>query len=168
MEFDEFLKQNPEFNFSIYTHIQALTVRKLGQAINKQLDTMLATEGVVDGDINEVYGQFWLWVIGTYEIIRTMSQAKKCFSTNLNTSLALVKANLSKVRMPFAKQEYIGKKKPIRNEASISSFNHKTRDFAITIGDNQIWVRNLIGEFDNIFKNMEVKDIVGDHRSSYS
>lgn len=168
MEFDELLKQNPEFHFSTYTHLQVLTVRKLGQAINKQLDTMLATEDVVDGDINEVYGQFWLWVIGSYEIIRTMSQAKKCFSTNLNTSLASVKANLSKIRMPFAKQEYKGKSKPIRNEASISSFNHKTRDFAFSIGDDQIWARDLIGEFDNIFKNMEAKDIVGDHRSSYS
>lgn len=168
MEFDEFLKENPDVNFSIYTHIQVVTIRKLGQVIIKQLDTMLANEGIVDGDINELYGQFWLWVVGSYEVIRTMSQANGCYSTSVNKSLSSVKANLSKIIMPLAKQEYKGKKEPIRNGASLSSFNHEKRDFAFTIGKNGILVRELIGEFDDIFQNMEAKDVVNDHRSSYS
>lgn len=167
MEFDDFLSENPEALFSVYTHCQVSTVLKMGDEIKTGLDAIFLKDGHIAGNVNEVYGKFWLWVLGAYEIIRTMTQANDCFSEDAKDSLKRIKKPLSRLRIPFAKQELQGKKqRPIQNEASISSFDPLKRDMAFSVGNEVFWTRNLINDFSVLFKDLKVSDVVKNHRNS--
>ena len=71
------------------------------------MDKMLAQEGIVDGDFNLAYGRIWLWILGAYEVVRTMCQARICFSEEYLAKLTTFKTAMADIRIPFAKQENV-------------------------------------------------------------
>ena len=92
---EKMLNENPFIGFSVYTHVQVTTVRNLGREILEILDTAFEP-GIADGNnVNRAYGMFWLWVLGSYEIIRTMTQAESCFSNSLVAKLRSLKKKVS-------------------------------------------------------------------------
>ena len=110
---DQLYRENPLLAFSFYAHMQAEITRRLGRDVLATLDTAIAPsaeEGAAaTGDataINHAYGQFWLWVLAAYEVVRTMSQARGCFSEPIAQRLVDLKRHIAGLRIPFAKQEY--------------------------------------------------------------
>jgi len=102
------LEKHPLVAFSVYTHIQVEVLKDLGATIRASLDTTMS-EGHVQGPgFNKLYGEFWLWVIGVYEVVRTMDQATGSFSGRAGADIHAFKRRVAKLRMPFAKQEYSG------------------------------------------------------------
>jgi len=55
----------------------------------------------------------WLWILGGYEIVRTMVQAEKCFSPEALNRLRSLKKSLAIARMPASKMEKQGKRVPV-------------------------------------------------------
>ena len=93
-DFGQFLLKHPLSRFSLYTDMQAATIIELGERILNDMDNGLfrETKGSepkgVDGTVfNKVYGLFWIWVLGSYEVVRTMTQAKGCFSSECSQNL---------------------------------------------------------------------------------
>lgn len=161
------LDQNPLIRFSVYTHIQVCTLSTLGREILALLNSSIA-EGSADPQAsNRAYGMFWLWLLGAYEVTRTMCQAKSCFTAELSTKLIALKKPLSKLRMPFAKQEYKGENSPIATEASISAVDTIGKDFKFKINGTVLSVRDLIGAFESVFGNIKREDVLNHHRDSY-
>jgi hypothetical protein len=87
----EMLDRSPLIGFSVYTQFQFRTLSAVGREILDLLDSSMA-EGSADAQaLNRAYGMFWLWLLGAYEITRTMCQAKPCFTAELSTKLIAFK-----------------------------------------------------------------------------
>lgn len=172
---EEMLNKNPLFVFSIYTQIQSTTLQALGREILACLDRGITSgsstdEGIKCSDdvINQGYGQFWLWVPGAYEVVRTMCQAEKCFSPPVAEELKTLKAKLAALRMPFAKQELPDKKNvPVRAEPSISGIGVMPPDLMFEVEGRKLSARELIHEFATIFGRITRADVLADHRDTY-
>jgi len=167
---EQLYKDSPLLKFSIYTHLQLNVLIELGDRILKALD--LAFEDKIAGAnaMQEVWGLFWLWVLGAYEVIRTMSQASVCFDAVLNTQIASTKRYLAKIRVPFAKQEYAGgsrNPRPIAADASISGWNPEDRDILYRVEEVDYSVRVSIRRLEDFLAGIEIDQILHNHRRSY-
>jgi len=170
---EEMLDANPLVQFSVYTQLQLETVRDIGKKTLDVLDTTMQS-GIVEGTgVKQAYALFWLWVLGSYEITRTMCQADKktsCFSERLRSQLYDFKQKITPLRIAFAKQEYIGRANhevPIQADASIATFDLENKDFGFRVKDTMFSVRVSIEEFDAIFSTVERADFLKDHRKAY-
>lgn len=167
---EHMLNSKPLVIFSVYTHLQVETLNKLGSEILGILDASMKEE-CIEPDFHQVYGKFWLWGIGAYEVVRTMTDKKTgaadCFSDRIKKPLAELKDSLADIRMPFAKQEIRGNKREIiSNEASIACIDQKERDFAFSINNKPIWVRRLVAEFQEVFSSISRADVLIDLREA--
>ncbi|MFL5329827.1 MAG: hypothetical protein ACJ8C4_13030 [Gemmataceae bacterium] len=172
---EDMLNKNPMSTFSVYTDIQSRAVRSLAHEILACFESGIVSDDgtgkgtVCGGDvINRGYGQFWLWVLGAYEIVRTMDQAKQCFSPRVAGELNVLKRRLAVIRMPFAKQELPGKSLPVRGEPSIYGIGDSPSDLRFNVEGQVISARDLIGEFLRVMGGITRADILADHRTSYS
>jgi hypothetical protein len=164
---ENMLNENPLIGFSVYTHLQVEIVRNLGRQILEILDNAFEP-GIADGNsVNRAYGMFWLWVLGSYEIIRTMTQSESCFSKSLVAKLRNLKKKVSILRMPFAKQEYPNKKQPIEAEASVYGVDTQTGDLKFEVKGKVLSMRALIDEFESLFDSINRTDILQRHERSY-
>jgi hypothetical protein len=101
-------EDSPLLDFSFYTDGQATYIIKLG---NRLIGEMQKWDSTLY-QFNEVYYQYWLWVLGAYEIVRHMSESRysDSFSPQLKTAIEDLKPYLTEIRIPFAKQELAKKK----------------------------------------------------------
>jgi hypothetical protein len=158
----------PLVYFSLYTHLQVLAIQQLAVCIRTDLDKSISGAGVDGTGYIEVYSNTWLWVIGAYEITRTMCEAKVCFSNGLHARLTELKKELAVIRMPFAKQELRGCKTPISGEASPTGVDVDSKDVIYTIEGKRISVRALLSCFDTVFGGITRSDILKSHQESFT
>jgi hypothetical protein len=111
----------------------------------------------------------WLWMLGAYEVVRTMCQAKACFSDSAFNELARLKKALSVVRMPAAKMERAGKKEPVTSNRSPTGWDVAKRDLLVNDPEAKpdISARSLLAEFDRVFSSMTKHDVLLRHKDSY-
>jgi hypothetical protein len=171
----QLLAESPLVAFSVYTHIQAGVVRSLGNDVLTTLNVAIApVESGGDSTlINRAYGQFWLWVLAAYEIVRTMSQVRGCFSEPTAGSILAFKQHIAVLRIPFAKQtyaftkqEYAAKSKTptrIGTDASISGFDVKTRDILFDVRGTKFSARKLVNDFDALIQSIKLEDVQHPH-----
>jgi hypothetical protein len=160
--FDQILSENPLINYSVYTNSQVKLLIKLEENINKMIPN--GKDGQI---LNDIYGSFWLWTLGAYEVVRTMVQAKSCFTPEVHRRLMCYKRKIAKIRIPFTKQEFQGKNKPIFNEASMSGMNIKTGNMFFTIDKVKYSSKALMKEFHKLMKSIASSDITQSHKDSY-
>lgn len=168
---DQLYRENPLLAFSVYTHLQVDITRRLGAEVLATLDTAITPPTVEGGatkadgaTINRAYGQFWLWVLAAYEVVRTMSQAAGCFSEPLAARLLEFKRHIAGLRIPFAKQEYArGSDQPIGSEASIAGIKGTPRDMSFEVQGVGYSVRELVSEFDNLIQGVRPDDVLHRH-----
>lgn len=170
-EVQEFLAENPLIRFSMYTDIQSKAVIDFGRAIIRDLDGLVDADSRGDGvngmRIPRVYGHFWLWVLGAYEIVRTMIAARQCFSAEFVLGLQPLKRKLAVIRVPFAKQERRGKSIPVGSEPSISTITWDPPDFRFDLYGEALSIRQLVEEFEATFAAVTPSDVLADHRTMY-
>jgi len=175
LNIEEMLNQNPLVAFSLYTDIQCRTLQILGEEILACLDAGIEPDGgtgrgtICNGEvIDRGYGQFWLWVLGTYEVVRTMCQAEQCFSQPVADNLRALKRRLADLRIPFAKQGLRGKRVPVHAEPSIYGIVDSPPDLHFEEKGQVISARELIGEFAVVMGSIMRGDVLADHRTTYS
>jgi hypothetical protein len=162
-----FLARYPLVRFSVYSQIQAQTLIDLSVEITGLMESSIKDGQFVDGsNIQLIYGRFWLWVLGAYEVSRTMSEYKSCFSGALNRRVSAFKAQISILRMPFAKLQFKGSDMPINGEASISGIDIETKDFVFHVGDKRFPMRWLMNEFVSLVASIRPEDVVRDLRAA--
>lgn len=172
---EEYLSKNPLIVFSVYTDTQYKIVQSLGQDIIRCLEeTISVGEGGIPnvrlmGEFtNDAYAKFWLWILGAYEVVRTMSQAKTCFTAEILKKLEELKQTLAFMRMPFAKQEPKGVKGAVSAELSIWDISASPPDYRFRIDGQVFSVRELIGRFNEVLGSIKRDDILARHQDSYS
>jgi hypothetical protein len=161
-DFDKYFA--PLYDFSAYTGLQVEILNRTESDIIDMLENMYKDANT----INNVYSLFWLWTLGAYEVVRTMTQAKSSFSATVHEKLLNYKRKISKIRIPFAKQEYQGKKgRPISNEASISGMDTAKGDMFFRVEGTEYSVRSLMEEFRTLMSSIKRSDIIHKHQESY-
>ena len=163
------LNANPLLAFSVYTHLQSEILDKLGTEILQILDASIKETHVEGVAFQEVYGKTWLWVLGTYEVVRTMTgnRGAECFSDRTIRELEELKRELAHLRIPFAKQELKGKSQVVSGEPSIAGINKAKRDFSFHINNRDIYMRPLIEKFRTVLSNISRTDVLKDLREAY-
>lgn len=160
--FAQYHKERPLLEFSVYTNTQIELLNKLESEINSMMAQRRDAQV-----INDIYGSFWLWVLGAYEVVRTMSQARSSFTPEVTQRLKDYKRKIAKIRIPFAKQEYHGRNRPIFNEASMSGMNTETGDMFFRIEGVEFSSMSLMKGFHDLMASIRPTDILRRHDESY-
>ncbi len=167
--FSEFLKREPLAKFSVYTQIQIQHLWTLSSEVNRLMDSSIRDRMFYMGEENNlgrVYGDFWLWVLGAYEVTRTMSHYPTCFSSRFSAEILAFKKQIAALRMPFAKLQFQGSNEPINSEASIYSMDMENRDLCFRINGTAFSVRTLMRDFERITKEVRPEDVLHDLRQA--
>lgn len=158
--YEDYLAQNPLCIFSIYTCAQVNHLFDIATEIRDNLDRGVQKEGIDYQTFNRFYALFWLWVLGAFEVVRTMNQCRVCFSGPVQTNLKRLKKDLATIRSPFAKQKNVDPHLPFCSENSISGTDTTSKDYCFTIGGKQIWARSLIDEFERVMRGIRSEDVL--------
>lgn len=160
------LEANPLVRFSVYTHIQAAFLRERGQEILRLMDRA-SVGGATPSLTQTVYPEFWLWVFGAYEVVRTMSIGQGCFSPSLTVRLVDLKKQLTPLRMVLAKQERAGHQGNIDADGSIAGFGLENKDLVFLLDGKQprrLSARELIRTVEELFAGIRLEDVLLDFR----
>jgi hypothetical protein len=130
--------------------------------VTTDLDTAVDIEKVARAE-----ELMWLWVLGAYEVVRTMTQAKSCFSSRTHGALASLKHELAAARMPAAKMERLGKSIPITSYRCPCGIDAANRDLLIGDPENLVSARSLLSHFSSFIAQVSQTDVVGPHEASY-
>tara|TARA_R110000803_G_scaffold65637_1_gene126785 strand:- start:219 stop:692 length:474 start_codon:yes stop_codon:yes gene_type:complete len=149
---DNFYESKPLAVFSVDTQIQVDYLIKLGGEIDEKLRSYT---GVVH-NFDDTYGRFWLWLLGAYEVTRTLSQHADSLDPNFAQKLKELKQYLAEVRMPFAKQEYRGKGGKIGNDLCVVSIQ---QDMKFIIDGKPYFARSVIDRVVAFFLSVDLKHL---------
>lgn len=162
---EKFIEENPLAKFSIYTLLQAEELVVLGKSIKSTFDKIILRDNLVDLTEGDPYGKIWLWVLGTYEVIRTMADAKwkRCWSNQKYEEIVEFKRHLAHLRVPFAKQEH-RTGGPLGNENSVFAFESTNASFIYRVKDRTFNVREEIDRFESLVRGISSNDVLRDLR----
>jgi hypothetical protein len=88
---DEVVDREPLLAFSFYLAGRINVLLSLADEIEENLDQGFSGSIVLADRIERSESLMWLWILGAYEVVRTMCQAKCCFSSKLQQELMLLK-----------------------------------------------------------------------------
>ncbi len=164
----ELLEKEPLLAFSVVTAIQVKALKDFSEEIPFLMEEAMNESGAIDAVLfNEIYTKVWLWVLGAYEVVRTMCQAETCFSSNLLDKLRPQKNKLARLRMPLSKQEYSGKREPSGGTAMFSFVDIFSKDIGFLIRGERFGVRQLLADFEILMDSIQLDDVLARHDSTY-
>lgn len=162
------LKENPLLAFSPLTHVQVAALLTLGDEIRALISESITTPEIVDGaTLNQAYARLWLWVLGAYEVMRTMAQAKVCLTEELAVLVNDEKRYLARLRMPLSKQEFAANKVPSGLAGLLSGVDTAAEDVSFTINGEVFSARSVIHRFESLVASIKLSDIRARHGDSY-
>ena len=166
---EQIVERDPIIAFSHYFSGRVQVLINVADEIMENLNQGFRGEAV-DGDrIERAESLMWLWTLGAYEVVRTMCQAKGCFTESVLNQLKELKKTLAIVRMPAAKMEKAGKHVPVTSNRSPSGWDIQNRDLIVSDPESTSYVsaRSILQEFDKVFSSIKKEDILGRHEDSY-
>jgi hypothetical protein len=167
---EQVVERDPLMSFSHYLSGRVHVLLALADEILEHLDQGFSEAHVDGGRVERAESLMWLWMLGAYEVVRTMCQAKACFSDNTFNELARLKKALSLVRMPAAKMEKSGKNEPVTSNRSPAGWDVAKQDLLVNDPEAKpdISARFILAEFDRVFSSMTKHDVLARHEESYS
>ena len=165
---EEILAREPLMAFSFYLSGRNNVLLMLRDEIIELLDDGFAEDGIDGTKIGRASDLMWLWTLGAYEVIRTICQAKKCFSQNFYDKAFELKKELAKARMPAAKMEKQGKREPVNSNRSPDGWDVANKDLLITESDdNCVSARLLLEHYETTISSLTIDDVIEHHAKSY-
>jgi hypothetical protein len=166
---DQVLEREPLVGFSHYLSGRVNVLLVIADEIIDNLEQGFSEDFVDGGRVDRAESLMWLWVLGAYEVVRTMCQAKTCFSSRALDELSRLKKLLSVVRMPAAKMEKPGKKEPVTSNRSPAGWNPAARDLFVNDPEQEpnVSARFLLAEFDRVVSSLTKDDVIAHHGESY-
>ena len=164
---EEILTREPLMAFSFYLSGRNNVLLFLSDEIIDKLDSGFAGSTIQADLIDRASTLLWLWTLGAYEVVRTISQAKECFSDSFIEKVNDLKKQLAIVRMPNAKMEEQGKKKPVNSNRSPDGLDVTNKDLLVGDPENPISGRLLLDIYDKTFSSLTIEDVKKHHQESY-
>lgn len=153
--------------FSFYLSGRNNVLLLLSDEIIDNLDNGFIGSTIKAGFIDRASTLSWLWTLGAYEVIRTISQAKECFSDSFIEKVNSLKKQLAIVRMPNAKMEEQGKKKPVNSNRSPDGWDITNKDLLVGNPENPVSCRHLLESYEKVISSVTIKDIKKHHQESH-
>ena len=161
-------EKHPLLAFSPLTHLQATALLTVGDEIQELIAAAVTGPATVDATtLNQAYARLWLWVLGAYEVLRTMSQARGCFTEELAALVTSDKRYLSRLRMPLSKQEFAGSSAPSGLAGLLSGIDTIAKDVSFTVGDEVFSAKAVTARFASLVTAIKLSDIKARHSDSY-
>lgn len=166
---EQTVERDPLMAFSHYLSGRVHVLMSFADEIVDNLDKGFSESCVVASQVERAESLMWLWTLGAYEVVRTMCQAKNCFSKRALQNLDNLKKTLANIRMPAAKMEKPGKKIPVTSNRSPSGWDVKNCDLLINDPEESLNVsaRWILSEFDRVFSALTTDDVLASHEKSY-
>lgn len=164
----EMIERYPLTLFSPYTQMQFTALCNMRDVIILKIDGSFLSEPDADivishHEYSTAYEYFWFWILGAYEMVRTMVEKSTRFDESVLSKLKVLKKDLSAIRMPFAKQQLEGKKRiPITVESSIYGMRKMTKDFSFLISGREISMKETMQNFVDIISSIRPENILDD------
>jgi len=165
---DQQLEREPLLAFSFILSTRNNQLSTVADEILDLLDAGISESFIDTNKTTKAGILMWLWILGAYEIVRTMCQASNCFSLEYMEKLRPLKNKLAKIRMPDSKMEKQGKKQPVSSNRSPWCEVQKTKDLLIGDPEEAYSTREIIDYYFSIIYSLTSKDIMGNHEASYS
>lgn len=165
----EIVARDPLIVFSFYLAGRVSVLCSFGDEITHNLDKGFSGTYIDGGCIERAESLMWFWLLGAYEVVRTMHQSKICFSEQLLQELVPLKKMLASVRMPAAKMEKPGKKETVTSNRSPTGWDVANRDLLVNDPEDSqgISARRILSEFDRVFSSITESDILAHHTKAY-
>ena len=162
--------RDPLIAFSFYLCGRVHMLVAIADEIIENLDQGFSITVVNGGKVERAESLMWLWILGAYEVVRTMCQAKNCFSERAFGELIKLKKALSAIRMPAAKMEKQGEKAPVSSNRSPSGWDVSNRDLFVNDPESATVVsaRFILMEFDRVLCSITRDDVLARHEESYN
>ncbi|MBB5190681.1 hypothetical protein HNQ50_001403 [Silvimonas terrae] len=166
---EQIFERDPLSAFSFYLSGRVNVLCTIADEIIENLDQGFSAVCINGGRIDRAESLMWLWLLGAYEVVRTMHQAKQCFSERLGGDLQRLKNQLAIVRMPAAKMEKPGVKRPVGSDRSPAGWDVPGRDLLVNDPEERanVSARRILTEFDNLFCSITSADVLGRHETQY-
>lgn len=168
---EEIIKREPLLKFSFYLSDRNNLLLRVSDEILENLDKGFASSSRKDSDamssIINASDSTWFWILGAYEVVRTISQAKECFSDKFIDKINELKKELAIVRMPSAKMEKKGRKEPVSSSRCADGWDIENKDLVIGDPENPKSARELIELYDKTLCSLEPDDVIKRHQDSY-
>lgn len=166
----ETIAREPLIAFSHYLAGRVNLLCSFGDEITQHLDKGFSGPCINGARIERAESLMWFWLLGAYEVVRTMHQAKGCFSENLTQELGTLKKTLAIVRMPAAKMEKPGKRAPVSSNRSPAGWDVANRDLLVNDPEESpdISARWVMSEFDRVFSSIAESDVLAHHEKTYA
>ena len=165
---NNFYEHYPLIKFSLYTHLQTITLIELGVSIKEKFDKIICGKNIVDMSSGDPSGNIWLWVIGVYEVTRTMADRKwkGSWRESKYSEIFEFKKRIANLRVPFAKQEYRGNEKAINSENGFFDIDFESKSYLYEVKGYVFNIRNEIDRFETLVKSISHEDILRDLRDN--
>jgi hypothetical protein len=165
----ESLDREPLLGFSHYLSGRVSVLCSFADEVIENLDAGFSSESVDGGRVARAEALMWFWLLGAYEVVRTMHQARNCFSERLLQDLGSLKRSLARARVPAAKMEKPGKRAPVSSNRSPSGWDAENRDLLMNNPEESpdISARWLLSEFDRLFSSIARGDVLARHEDAY-
>jgi hypothetical protein len=165
---EETVGREPLIAFSHYLSGRVNVLMHIADEVIENLDDGFGTDFIHGGKVTRAETLMWLWILGAYEVVRTMCQAKRCFSQTALVQLHQLKKQLSVVRMPAAKMEEAGVKIPVSSDRSAVGWVAARKDLMVNSPDAaDVSARALLDDFDRVFSAIRPEDILARHEQAY-
>jgi hypothetical protein len=156
----------PLSRFSFYLSGRMSCVIDLGEEVLENLDCAFG-EVIRHERLSRAEMLFWFWLLGAYEVVRTMTHTSDCFADQYVDLLKSLKERLESARMPAAKMEPRRKSVPVTSDRSPANINHEERDLQIGDPDGQLdSCRDLIRNFNEVIRQSDSSTILKRHEDS--
>jgi hypothetical protein len=165
---EQIVERDPLSAFSNYLSGRVNVLCAFADEIIENLDKGFSAARIHGEWVTRAESLMWLWLLGAYEVVRTMYQAKQCFSERLAQDLQNLKKQLAAARMPAAKMEKPGKNQPVTSNRSACGWDVSNRDLLVNDPEEntKISARRLLDEFDRVFCSISKADVLSAHESS--
>ncbi|MEN6577983.1 MAG: hypothetical protein ABFD90_16695, partial [Phycisphaerales bacterium] len=167
---EQIVERDPLIAFSFCLSGRVGVLLSVADEIIEHLDAGFRGDCVDFDRVARAESLMWLWMLGAYEVVRTMCQARGCFSERVTAQLTELKRVLGGIRVPVAKMEKPGKKIPVPSDRSPAGWDSANRD--LFVGDPtappDTSARFVLREFDRVLSSIAKDDVLRPHEESYA
>ena len=162
-------EREPLIAFSHYLSGRVNVLCSFGDEIIENLDNGFSGQCVDGGRVERAESLMWFWLLGAYEVVRTMHQAKACFSERLVQELSGLKKTLATARMPAAKMEKPGRRAAVTSNRSPAGWDVEHRDLLVNDPEESpdTSARWMLSEFDRVFSSIAANYVLSHHQEGY-
>jgi hypothetical protein len=141
--------------------IQVDSLFDFGEEITVIIDKALHNLPAVDPEVTSLaLRNIWFWVLGAYEVTRSLHEKGDLFQVETKNKLGSLKKYINKLRVPFAKHQVAGNRNTfIRNEASMMGIDSMEIDFIFLVQNEQFNFKRLFLFFKETYNNIKKTDL---------